>query len=36
MEQVKSYKNVELVKETFETAKIPEIRNDFIAKLENK
>jgi len=35
MEQVKSYKNVELVKETFGTAKIPEIRNDFIAKLEN-
>lgn len=35
MNEVKTYKNAELAKEDFSTAKLPPIRKDFIAQLEN-
>jgi hypothetical protein len=35
MEELKTYKNVELVGEDFKNASLPPIRKDFIAKLEN-
>lgn len=35
METIKNYKNKELVNEDFSLAKMPKIRNEFIAKLEN-
>jgi len=35
MEQVRTFKNVELVKDNLQTAELPKIRKDFIAKLEN-
>lgn len=35
MEEVKSYKNKDLLNEDFQYAELPPIRNDFIAKLEN-
>lgn len=35
MELVKTYKNAELINNKFENAKLPKIRNEFIAKLEN-
>jgi len=35
MEAVKTFKNAELIKEKFDSAPLPKIRNEFIAKLEN-
>jgi len=35
MKAVKNYKNVELVKDSLDTVTLPQIRNEFIAKLEN-
>jgi hypothetical protein len=35
MEEIVTYKNKELIKEDFSLAKLPKIRNEFIAKLEN-
>ena len=35
MEAVKTFKNSELIKDNFQTAELPKIREDFIAKLEN-
>lgn len=35
MEKVKTYKNKDLVNNDFEVAKLPKLRDDFIAKLEN-
>ena len=35
MEAVKTFKNAELVKDNLQTAGLPKIRKDFIAKLEN-
>lgn len=35
MEKVQTFKNVELAKDDFSTVKLPKLRDDFIAKLEN-
>ena len=35
MKAVKTFKNAELVKDNLQTAGLPKIRKDFIAKLEN-